>query len=147
MERPSEADAAGQPRSLPRSRKEEVHLGRSVARCGGAVIRATPRRSRSRVALPDMSFRPAPGYPPPAPMRSSLPPKLQHVCNRTATTLRRSVHRQNRAVPDDALLSLFPDTVALDGGALTLGGLPAAELVARHGSPLVVYDEATLRAT
>src|SRR6478752_567089 len=48
-------------------------------------------------------------------------------------------------VPDD-VLHLLPDTAAMDGGALTLGGVPAAELVAAHGSPLVVYDEATLRA-
>src|SRR6185295_8535600 len=37
-------------------------------------------------------------------------------------------------------------TAAIVGGALTLGGIAAADLVAAHGSPLVVYDEATLRA-
>jgi diaminopimelate decarboxylase len=51
------------------------------------------------------------------------------------------VHRQNRHV-----LRLFPDTARIDGGALTLGGIAAAELVRRCGSPLVVYDDATLRA-
>ena len=50
-------------------------------------------------------------------------------------------------MPDDSVLQLFPDTAAIDGGALTLGGIAAAELVAAHGSPLVVYDEATLRAS
>jgi len=44
------------------------------------------------------------------------------------------------------VLELFPDTARIDGGALTIGGLSAAELVRAHGSPLVVYDEATLRA-
>ena len=44
------------------------------------------------------------------------------------------------------MLELFPDTARIDGGALTIGGLSAAELVRAHGSPLIVYDEATLRA-
>lgn len=43
------------------------------------------------------------------------------------------------------MLELFPDTARIEGGALVLGGVAAAELVAAHGSPLVVYDEATLR--
>ena len=44
------------------------------------------------------------------------------------------------------MLDLFPDTARIDGDALTLGGISAAELLATFGSPLVVYDEATLRA-
>jgi diaminopimelate decarboxylase len=44
------------------------------------------------------------------------------------------------------MLELFPDTARIEAGALTLDGIPAAELVRAHGSPLVVYDEATLRA-
>ena len=44
------------------------------------------------------------------------------------------------------MLVLFPDTARLDGGRLSLGGITAAELVREHGSPLLVYDEATLRA-
>ena len=55
--------------------------------------------------------------------------------------LRRLVHRQNRRV-----LELFPDTARIDGGSLSIGGITAADLVREHGSPLVVYDEATLRA-
>ena len=43
------------------------------------------------------------------------------------------------------MLELFPDTARIEGGALVLGGVAAGELVAAHGSPLVVYDEATLR--
>jgi diaminopimelate decarboxylase len=49
-------------------------------------------------------------------------------------------------VPGNAVLDLFPDTTAVDRGALAVGGIAAAELVATYGSPLVVYDEATLRA-
>jgi diaminopimelate decarboxylase len=44
------------------------------------------------------------------------------------------------------VLELFPDTALADGGTLSLGGIAATELVRAHGSPLVVYDEATLRA-
>ena len=47
---------------------------------------------------------------------------------------------------DQAVLALLPDTAAVDGGVLTLGGVAATDLVAAHGSPLVVYDETTLRA-
>ncbi len=41
---------------------------------------------------------------------------------------------------------LFPDTARLDDGRLSIGGIAASELVREHGSPLLVYDEATLRA-
>ena len=44
------------------------------------------------------------------------------------------------------MLELFPDTARIEGGRLSLGGISAADLVRAHGSPLVVYDEATLRA-
>jgi diaminopimelate decarboxylase len=44
------------------------------------------------------------------------------------------------------VLGLFPDTARVEDGELTLGGVPASALVREHGSPLVVYDEATLRA-
>jgi diaminopimelate decarboxylase len=44
------------------------------------------------------------------------------------------------------VLELFPDTARIDGGALAIGGVAAAELARAHGTPLVVYDEATLRA-
>ena len=45
------------------------------------------------------------------------------------------------------MLELFPDSARIDGGRLTLGRTPAAELVRAHGSPLVVYDASTLRAS
>jgi diaminopimelate decarboxylase len=49
--------------------------------------------------------------------------------------------------PDTALplLDLFPDTAAIEDGMLSLGGLPSPDLAASFGTPLVVYDERTLR--
>ncbi|HWB22196.1 MAG TPA: diaminopimelate decarboxylase [Gaiellaceae bacterium] len=44
------------------------------------------------------------------------------------------------------MLELFPDTARIDNGELSLGGITAAELLRSFGSPLVVYDEATLRS-
>ena len=43
------------------------------------------------------------------------------------------------------MLELFPASAALAGGALSLGGISAAELAERFGTPLVVYCEQTLR--
>lgn len=44
------------------------------------------------------------------------------------------------------MLELFPDTARIDRCRLTLAGIAADALLAAYGSPLVVYDEATLRA-
>lgn len=44
------------------------------------------------------------------------------------------------------MLELFPHSARADGGALSLGGVPADELARRHGTPLVVYCEETIRA-
>jgi diaminopimelate decarboxylase len=44
------------------------------------------------------------------------------------------------------MLELFPDTARVEDGLLSIGGLTAPELVGEFGSPLVVYDEATVRA-
>lgn len=45
------------------------------------------------------------------------------------------------------MLDLFPDTARIDeGGELQLGGIPVSALLRMHASPLVVYDEATVRA-
>jgi diaminopimelate decarboxylase len=41
---------------------------------------------------------------------------------------------------------LFPDTAAIENGRLVLGGVPADELARDFGTPVVVYDEATIRA-
>jgi diaminopimelate decarboxylase len=45
------------------------------------------------------------------------------------------------------VIDLFPDTARLDDGSLSLGGVPAGMLAERFGTPLVVYCEATLRAS
>jgi diaminopimelate decarboxylase len=44
------------------------------------------------------------------------------------------------------MLSLLPDSAALEGGSLSIGGVAAADLAAEFGTPLVVYCEATVRA-
>jgi diaminopimelate decarboxylase len=40
---------------------------------------------------------------------------------------------------------LLPRTAALDAGRLTVGGISAETLAARHGTPLIVFDEDDLR--
>jgi diaminopimelate decarboxylase len=42
------------------------------------------------------------------------------------------------------VLSLFPETAAVDDGELSIGGLRASELAAEFGTPLVVYCERTI---
>jgi diaminopimelate decarboxylase len=44
------------------------------------------------------------------------------------------------------LLELLPDTAAIADGELSVGGVRATDLAERFGTPLVVYDEATVRA-
>ena len=44
------------------------------------------------------------------------------------------------------MLDLFPRSARVDGSDLELGGIPAAQLAARFGTPLVVYCEETVRA-
>jgi diaminopimelate decarboxylase len=46
----------------------------------------------------------------------------------------------------DSVTNLLPDNASISSGTLVLGGVPAPELAERFGTPLVVYDEATLRA-
>ncbi len=43
------------------------------------------------------------------------------------------------------VLDLFPDSAAVESGELVLGGARATELAHEFGTPVVVYDEATLR--
>ena len=58
--------------------------------------------------------------------------------------------RRNRVVSSTGRIAVCssssPTPRASTAARLSLGGIHAAELVAAHGSPLVVYDEATLRA-
>ena len=44
-----------------------------------------------------------------------------------------------------AVSDLLPDDARVDDGELVLGGVPASQLTREFGTPLVVYDEATLR--
>lgn len=48
--------------------------------------------------------------------------------------------------PENPLIDLLPDTARIDGGELVLGGVTASALASEFGTPVVVYDEATLRA-
>ena len=43
-----------------------------------------------------------------------------------------------------SLVELFPDTAALEDGELSVGGIRLSDLAAEYGTPLVVYDEATI---
>ncbi len=44
------------------------------------------------------------------------------------------------------MLELFPISAKIDGGELSLGGVPASRLADEHGTPLLVYCEETIRA-
>ncbi len=44
------------------------------------------------------------------------------------------------------MLELLPVSAAIEDGALSLGGVPATRLAEKHGTPLVVYCEETIRA-
>jgi diaminopimelate decarboxylase len=44
------------------------------------------------------------------------------------------------------VLEILPETARIEEGELTLGGLRASELADRHGTPLVVYCEETIRS-
>jgi len=43
-------------------------------------------------------------------------------------------------------MSVLPDTAVIEAGRMCVGGVALAELAREHGTPLHVYDEATLRA-
>jgi len=45
------------------------------------------------------------------------------------------------------MLALFPDSAALEGSSLAIGGLTAEALAEEHGTPLVVLCEETVRAS
>jgi diaminopimelate decarboxylase len=60
------------------------------------------------------------------------------------------VHQCNHPFPmqpvtETPLRDLLPDDAAVEAGELVLGGVRANELAHEFGTPLVVYDEATLR--
>ena len=43
-----------------------------------------------------------------------------------------------------SVVELFPDTAVVEDGELTVGGIRLSELALEFGTPLVVYDEATI---
>ena len=43
------------------------------------------------------------------------------------------------------MLEVFPGTASVQGGELTIGGLGTTRLAAEYGTPLLVYDERTIR--
>jgi len=45
------------------------------------------------------------------------------------------------------VLSLLPETAAVEGGELSVGGVPSSELAAEFGTPLVVYCKQTVLAS
>jgi diaminopimelate decarboxylase len=45
----------------------------------------------------------------------------------------------------DVIAELLPESAHVDGGVLELGGVPATDIAREFGTPVVVYDEATLR--
>src|SRR6476646_9141361 len=44
------------------------------------------------------------------------------------------------------MLELFPESAAVEGGELTIGGVAVSRLADEHGAPLIVYCERTIRA-
>src|SRR5437016_14415691 len=44
------------------------------------------------------------------------------------------------------MLELFPESAAVEGGELVVGGVRTSELAAEFGTPLVVYCEKTIRS-
>jgi diaminopimelate decarboxylase len=46
----------------------------------------------------------------------------------------------------DSVTDLLPDSASIQGGVLTIGGVPADDLARDFGTPVVVYDEATIRS-
>jgi diaminopimelate decarboxylase len=44
------------------------------------------------------------------------------------------------------MLELFPESAAVEGGELSIGGVAVSRLANEHGTPLVVYCERTIRA-
>ena len=47
---------------------------------------------------------------------------------------------------DSSFRELLPDAAGVEDGELVLGGVRATDLAREFGTPVVVYDEATLRA-
>jgi diaminopimelate decarboxylase len=57
-----------------------------------------------------------------------------------------ATHEPALGVPDHLSTSLWPDTAVRADGVLVIGGAPVTDLVAQYGTPLYVFDAATLDA-
>src|SRR5262245_18187795 len=55
------------------------------------------------------------------------------------------LHESHANRHDRAVLALFPESAAVEGAELLLGGVSAAQLAEEHGTPLLVLCEATIR--
>src|SRR5262245_37108747 len=55
------------------------------------------------------------------------------------------LHESHANRHDRAVLALFPESAAVEGAELLLGGVSAARLAEEHGTPLLVLCEATIR--
>src|SRR5262249_10109708 len=73
----------------------------------------------------------------------SRPPARTRRPDGMATRRTTDVMRDTARVPG---LGLLPDSATVVHGRLALGGIDAGELAERFGTPLYVYDAATLRA-
>src|SRR5262249_57388590 len=74
------------------------------------------------------------------PSRSTIPALGARVCAEFVPILHTAGSHTVR------VLDLFPDTAAVEGGELTLGGISATALAREFGTPLVVYCEKTIAA-
>src|SRR5581483_7584614 len=74
------------------------------------------------------------------------PPRIARGRRYASSASRRSM--QQSTMPDvHPLAALLPDTAHVDKGELVLGGVRASELARAFGTPVVVYDEETIRAS
>src|SRR5215218_10383667 len=86
------------------------------------------------IATPSAGSRPATRVPSSSRSERRTPGRATPRCSRTGGTTKPLV------------LTLFPDTAAVEDGELVLGGVPASKLARDFGTPLVVYCRDTVLA-
>src|SRR5262249_59940422 len=100
----------------------------------GGQSRAAPARCRVHA-----------GTPPPSPCRrgyrrsGDVSATRGHGFGTIRPQVARARPRQNRR-----MLELFPDGARIEDGTLALGGVSSTDLTREFGTPLLVYDEATI---
>ncbi len=71
--------------------------------------------------------------------------RARQLAPAAATPRARATPGTRRALTTiESVLSLFPETAAVEGGELSVGGIRASDLAAEFGTPLVVYCERTI---